>query len=182
MSAPPASIATSSHPKLHWSPVEASWIVSGSLIILAVLPHQVPAVGRAILQSWVGGLAFAGLSLWVAAQKRVLGTAMLILLVGVIVDGYLFPKESKGSEGFWNQQASIQKDRVAESQINPFRWFEEQVLQIAPKSVQVRSDNPDLLFDKVTSANRGARWLDERELGENPRAVQARMEGGDEDP
>lgn len=180
MSAPPASIATSSHPKLHWSPVEASWIVSGSLIILAVLPHQVPAVGRAILQSWVGGLAFAGLSLWVAAQKRVLGTAMLILLVGVIVDGYLF--HPKGSEGFWNQQASIQKDRVAESQINPFRWFEEQVLQIAPKSVQVRSDNPDLLFDKVTSANRGARWLDERELGENPRAVQARMEGGDEDP
>ena len=134
--------------------------------------------GRAILQTWVGALAFAGLSLWVGAQKRVLGTAMLIMLVGVLVDGYLFGKKAtKTHEGFWTQQASIQKDMTSSSS-----WFEETVLQIKPKAVQVRSENPDLLFDKVTSANRAARWFDERELGENPRAVQARMDGGDEDP
>ena len=179
MSAPPSSIATSSHPRLHWSPVEASWIVSVGLVILAVLPHQIPVFGRAILQSWVGSVAFAGLSLWVGAQKRVLGTAMLILLVGVLVDGYLFGP--RVHERFWSQQASIQKDEVALSS-DPFKWFEETVLEIKPKYVQVRSDNPDLLFDKVTSANRAARWFDEREIGENPRAVQARMEGGDEDP
>lgn len=156
--------------KLRWVPMEPSWILSIGLIILAVLPHQIPAVGRETLQSWVGGVAFAGLSCWVFTQSPVLGSAMILLLVGILADGW---RTSRGLEGFHSTvtTSSLQKDRVTHKK---HRWFEEEVLMEEPSVIQEKTEDPGLLFDRVTSSDRSGQWLDEEQLGEHPIAIQDR--------
>jgi len=162
--------------KLQWVPMEPSWIVSIGLILLAVLPHQIPTVGREALQSWVGGLAFAGLSFWVTTQSPVLGVAMLLLLVGIIADGWRGAKGLK--EGFHSTitTSTLQKDHVTTSgrDKKQHRWFEEEVLMEEPSMIQDKSEDPGLLFDRVTASDRSNRWFDEEQLGEYPVAIQER--------
>ena len=155
-------------PRLHWIPVEPSWIVAAGLIILAALPHKVPATGRYILRHPVGAVLFAGLSIAVTMKVPVLGVAMLLFLAGV-----WFMRTSR-VETF--TPTVLNKDQVQtsvkkSSQRARNRWFEEEVLSEDPLAVQERTDNPTLTYDEVEGSGQ---WWAEEVLDETPLAIQER--------
>jgi len=154
-----------SPPRLHWIPVEPSWIVAAGLIILAALPHKVPATGRYILRHPVGAVLFAGLSIAVTMKVPVLGVAMLLFLAGV------WFMRSDRAEAF--TPTVLNKDQVQPSVKIPrrSRWFEEEVLSEDPHAVQERTDSPTLTYDKVEGSNK---WWAEDVLDETPLAIQER--------
>jgi len=154
MSAPPMP------PQLHWSPVEPSWIVSAALIVLAVLPHKIPAVGRHVLEHPIGSLLFAALSAFVAWQIPVLGAAMLIFLAGVVLHARPITKKEHFSASNLNNEKVQKSERK--------RWHDEEVLMEEPEAIQVKTEDPVLQYDKVTDEE-AARWLDEDVLNETPR-------------
>ena len=150
--------ATPSPPRLHWSPVAPSWIVSGALVVLAVLPHQVPRAGRRFLRHPVGTLLFAALSAFVAWKKPVLGMALFIFLAGIVISG------NQTNEPF---AVKINNDRVKK----PHRWFEEEIMSEEPHGIQERTENPVLNYDEV-SESESEPWYGERVLDERPQAIQ----------
>ena len=152
-------------PRLHWSPVEPSWIVSVGLIVLAVLPHQIPESGRHILQHPVGSLLFAALSAWVAWKAPVLGAAMFIFLTGVI----LHSKPTR--EPF--AAIHLNKESVPK---NSRKWLGEELMSEDPHAIQERTDNPTLNYDEV-SEHESAPWHGEGALNEQPHAIQERPVG-----
>jgi hypothetical protein len=152
MQAPPSPI------RLHWIPVEPSWLVAGGLVLLGSLPHQVPAAGRRMLCSPVSALLFAAFSAWVAWRAPVLGAAMFILLAGVVIAG---PRE----EPFAAQ--TLNKDAVSKKQ----RWFVENTMGEKPSGIQDRTEGPALTFDDVDHPHT---WEVERVMDEHPVAIQER--------
>jgi len=154
ISAPPAH-------RLHWIPVEPSWLVSVCIIVLAVLPHQLPRTITQGLQSRLGGILFAALSLFIFWNKPVLGTALLLLLAAVRSASYL--------EGFV-ASPTMTKDMVTQSK----RWLVEEVMNEDPHGIQERTDGPGLLYDTVKGPHR---WDSEEELGEYPEGIQDRPVG-----
>jgi len=154
-------ISVASAHRLHWIPVEPSWLVSVCIIVLAVLPHQLPRSLTQGLQSHLGGLIFAALSLFIFWKKPVLGTALLLLLAAVRSASYL--------EGFV-ASPTITKDTVTKSK----RWLVEEVMDEDPHGIQERTDGPGLLFDTVKGNHR---WGAEEELGEYPEGIQDRPVG-----
>lgn len=144
--------------RLHWSPVEPSWIVSAGLVVLAVLPHQVPPSGRRVLEHPLGGLLFAALSAYVAWRIPVLGAAMFIFLAGIVL--HPRPKEPFTA-------MILNKDPVQRRH----RWMNEEVLNEDPHGVQERTENPVLNFDEVMD-DQVQQWHGEQELGEHPHAIQ----------
>ena len=155
-------------PRLHWSPVEPSWIVGLGLVVLGVLPHQVPHHGRRVLQNPVGGLVFAALSVYVASKHPVLGAAMLIFLAGLVFDGF------RRQEGF--TATTLNKERVKQNN----RWLGEELLSETPVGVQDNTFTSVLNYDKVSTKHR---WGEEDTLDVKPEAVQtiAEVDAGDFD-
>ena len=153
-------------PRLHWSPVEPSWIVSMGLITLAVLPHQIPESGRRTLEHPIGSLLFAALSVWVVWKKPVLGAAMLIFLTGVVLHAHPATKEPFAA-------IKLSKDHV---QKPARRWLGEEILSEDPHAIQERTENPTLNYDKVTDQE-SEQWHDERVLDEHPYAIQDKAVG-----
>lgn len=151
--------------RLHWSPVEPSWIVSVGLIILAVLPHKLPPVGIAALRHPAGALVFAVLSTYVAWTVPVLGAAMFIFLAGVL----LHTKEER--EPF--AAAILNKDRV---QHKKHRWLDEEVLHEDPRGIQEKTENPVLNYDEVMDYE-AEPWYGEGVLDEQPHAIQEKPVG-----
>jgi hypothetical protein len=146
--------------KLHWIPVEPSWVISAGLIILAALPHQIPAYIRAFLMSSAGALLYAAVAVWVLYKKPVLGVAMLLLIIGMHLT-------NKWGEGFI--APVLNKDKVSQK---PRRWFSEEVMSEEPHMIQERTDDPAMTYDEVSLEEAGARWHSESTLEEHPMAIQ----------
>jgi hypothetical protein len=154
-------------PRLHWSPVEPSWIVSTCLIVLAVLPHKIPPVGRHVLEHPIGSLVFASLSAFVAWHIPVLGAAMFIFLAGILLHRRSFKKE-----GFAASNLNNEKVQKKERQ----RWHDELVMMEEPEAVQVKTGDPVLQYDKVTDEE-SAPWFGEGILNERPQGIQDKPVG-----
>lgn len=148
--------------KLHWIPVEPSWIISAALVILAALPHQIPHYIRSFLISSVGGLLYGAASIWVLYKKPILGVAMLLLIIGLRLT-------YAGKEGFISPV--INKDTVTR---DTRRWFSEEIMSEEPHAIQERTDDPAMLYDEVSLEEAAARWLSESTLEEHPVAIQER--------
>jgi hypothetical protein len=157
MQAPPAAPI-----KLHWIPVEPSWVISVALVILAALPHQIPSYIRVFLLSSAGALLYATAAIWTLYKKPVLGLAMLLLIVGLRLS-------NTGAEGFI--APVINKDKVSQK---PRRWFAEEVMSEEPHMIQERTDDPAMTYDEVSLEEAGARWHSESTLEEHPAAIQER--------
>jgi hypothetical protein len=128
--------------RLHWIPVEPSWLVSAGLVVLAVLPHQVPATFRRAIKAPLGAMLFAAATAWVWMLKPVLGIAMAIFLAAIVIyetssaaGGYepsLLEKrwaESRHTsymEHFSNSTPTLVRDHV---QKNAHRWYQEVAMQ-----------------------------------------------------
>jgi hypothetical protein len=147
--------------RIHWIPVEPSWLVSVCIVILAVLPHQLPRSLTRGLQSNIGGLLFAAGSLFIFWTKPVLGTALLLLLAAIRSASYL--------EGFV-ATPTITKDAVAK----PTKWLVEEVMDEDPHGIQERTEGPGILFDAVKP---NQRWGSEEALDEYPEGIQDRPVG-----
>ena len=153
----------------HLMPIEPSWFVAIGLIILACLPHQIPSLGRQMLQHPIGLLLFAILTIYIGMKAPVLGAAMAIFLVGInlatptaVMEGF-----RPVVEGF--MPTVLNKDVVeTNAQHSKKRWLAEEMLFEVPEAVQEKSDHTYLSYDAVT----GDQWAVETTLGENPLAVQ----------
>jgi len=146
--------------RLHWSPVEPSWIVSGGLVLLAVLPHQVPVAGRGVLRHPVGALLFTAVAAFVFWKTPVLGVAMLLFLAGVI----LMPSHEPFAA------TNLNKDKVTQKQN---RWYQEEVLSEDPHGIQDLAED-NLTYDEVTRQD-STPWQDEATLGVKPLAIQEKV-------
>jgi len=147
--------------RLHWIPVEPSWLVSVGIVILAVLPHQLPRSMTRGLQSNLGGILFAAGSLFIFWKKPVLGTALILLLASIRSANYL--------EGFM-ATPTITKDPVTK----PKKWFVEEIMDEDPHGIQERTDGPGILYDAV---KQDQRWGSEEALDEHPEGIQDRPVG-----
>jgi len=149
--------------------MEPSWIVAIGLVVLAALPHQVPRVGRRVLQHPIGAVLFAVLSGWIATKVPVLGAAMFIFLAGV----YLSAKATNAIEGF--APIVLNKDSVqkAPEHKKHNRWLNEEILSEIPDAIQERTDQTYLNYDAVTEQESG-KWTAEDILGETPIGIQER--------
>jgi len=145
--------------RLHWIPVNPSWIVSAGLIVLAVLPHKIPEGIRGMLSHTTTRLLFGAAAIYVWMLAPVLGTAMLILLVGVAV----VPRPSV--EPFTT--INLNHDRVKDKRSH---WLVEDTLAEEPYGIQDRTGETNLNFDEVS--DKKANWHVERMLGEHPIAIQ----------
>jgi len=156
MQAPPPQPA-----RLHWIPVPPSWVVAAGLVLLAVLPHQVPATGRRILGNPIVailGIAGAGWLFW--RHHPVLGMALLMFLTAMFI-------QANTVEGF--SAPILNKDKVTQRR----RWLGEEILSEEPHAVQERTDNPAITYDKV-EAEEATPWFDETALNRTPEAIQER--------
>ena len=169
--------------RLHWIPVDPSWLVSAGLVVLAVLPHQMPATFRRAMRAPLGAVLFAAAAVWVWTMKPVLGIAMAIFLAAIIIYetssaavGYepsLLEKRlaeshhSMLTEGF-NSAPSLVRDHV---QNNAHRWYQEVAMQEKPKVIQERTGVGRINVDTVTEHD-ATPWYDEPEGA--PHAIQER--------
>jgi hypothetical protein len=143
----------------HWIPVHPSWLVATGLILLGALPHQVPAAGRRFLQNPMGGIAFAGISAWVAWRSPVLGVAMFLFLAGVWISAPM-------REGFVSPV--LNKDSVNRRRL----WHSEEIMTEMPEMIQELTTGPGFLKDVVDT--QAHKWEVETTLEENPVGIQDR--------
>ena len=149
-------------PRLHWAPVEPSWIVSVGLIVLAVLPHQIPKIGREVMNHPIGRLLFSAVSAAVAYMKPVLGAAMYICMAGIILH------ESSGIPTFTETFAATNLNKDIVNMKERRRWFDEEVLSENPKAIQEKTENPTMSYDEIVDHD-AEPWHNENEV---PRAIQ----------
>ena len=140
--------------------MEPSWVISVALVILAALPHQIPAYIRFFLMSSAGSLLYGVAAVWVLYKKPHLGIAMLLLIVGLRLT-------QNNREGFI--APVINKDKVSQK---PRRWFSEEVMSEEPHMIQERTDDPAMTYDEISLEEAGARWYSESALEEHPTAIQ----------
>lgn len=152
-------------PRMHWAPVEPSWIVSLGVIVLAVLPHQIPRAGREAINHPIGRLLFAAFAAAVWYVKPVLGISLLIMLAGIILH-----VSSPTVEPF--AATNLNKERVQISH----KWFDEEVLREEPRAIQERTENPVMSYDEVVDHDTNI-WHSERTLHEQPKAIQDKAVG-----
>jgi len=152
---------------LHWIPVEPSWIVSLGLVVLAVLPHQIPVAGRRVLKNWIGSIAFAAISVWVFTRVPPLGIAMVMLLFGIHM--------ASDVESF--AAPVLNKDPVTKQQKK--RWLPEELFSEDPHGIQDRTEGPELRYDTVDHEK--DHWFVEDTLNEHPEAIQERPVSDDID-
>ncbi len=157
--------------RLHWSPVEPSWIVAIGLILLAVLPHQIPRMGRSILRHPAGALAFAVIAAFVAYNVPVLGAALFLFLAAVLLAA------APTTEYF--APMVLNKEEVDTKQKRQ-RWLNEEILSELPDAIQEKSDSTYLNYDKVTEQESG-QWAAEDMLDEHPVGIQDRTISTDPD-
>lgn len=158
MQAPPSAT------RPHWIPVNPSWIVSAGLVLLGVLPHQIPHAGRQLLHNGLGAIAFAAAAAWVTTKVPVLGIAMLIMLAGVWFHG----PRLQTTEAF----ATLNKDEVKRRKY----WHVEKTLKEKPKGIQERTMGPAIHLDEIPDHDH--RWEVEYALEEHPTAIQDRPVSG----
>lgn len=158
-SAPP------SPPRLHWIPVEPSWLVSLAIVLLAVLPHQIPRTLLVTLRHPLGAALIlavaAAIGIWY--KKPVLAISLVLLVAAVQI-------RARFTEGF--AAPILVKDRTS---AKDSRWFAEETLNEDPHGVQERTEEGGFLFDEVQHPNKP--WFVEASLEEHPIAIQERPVG-----
>jgi|LauGreDrversion4_1035100.scaffolds.fasta_scaffold07372_7 hypothetical protein len=138
--------------KLHWFPIEPTWIVALIIVILAALPHQLPIPLSFGLRTTFGRLIgfFGSLVLWY--YKPILGTACLFLLVTTnmseYVEGFVITKDKIRKSGTWSNEIEA-PDAIQERSVDDIinsdevqgdhRWGNEIIDDIHPESIQERS-------------------------------------------
>ena len=158
-------------PRMHWSPVEPSWIVSLGVIVLAVLPHQIPRAGREAIQHPIGRLLFAAFSAVIWYVKPVLGMSLLIMMAGILLHA------PSAVEPF--AATNLNKERVQPVSgpgSGVHKWFDEYVLREEPRAIQERTENPVMSYDEVVDDDTNI-WHSERILHEQPKAIQEKAVG-----
>ena len=130
------------------------------LILLAALPHQLPAIVHRGLYSMMGSIVFASAAVWTFTQIPHLGVAMFILLAGVWIRPRAF-------EGF--AAPVLNKDRVTTKK----RWFEEEVMMEDPHQIQDKTEGPMLNLDEVGHDD-ASPWHAEDVFDEHPTGIQDR--------
>ena len=159
-------------PRLHWSPVEPSWLVAIVLILLAALPHQLPRHVHRVLRHPAG----AALLLAVAAavgvwyKKPVLAIALLLLVAAVQIRARTHPLEGFAAPILVKDRSS-QKDKTG-------RWFVEETQNEDPHGTQERTEEGGFLYDEVQQPAKP--WFVESTLDEHPQAIQERPIGSSE--
>jgi hypothetical protein len=157
--------------RLHWIPIAPSWIVSGGLVLLASMPHKIPATGRAFLTNPLGLLIALAGAAWLFTKHAVLGVATGLMIASVWLH--------RAVEGFANPPILI-KDRVKPKS---GKWFQESVLQEEPVGIQDRTEENTFLQDEVSPDERAVRWYDEDALDQHPIGIQERgVTDTDRDP
>lgn len=146
--------------RLHWIPVEPSWIVAMGMILLAVLPHQVPLSFRKAVHNKIVFLCLVGIAGWLYTKVPVLGTAMMIMIAGI--------RMAKIKEHFAPQ--TLIQDKVHKKKKV---WFEEEVMSEDPHTIQERTDSPGLIRDHVTEQD-AKPWFGESALDEHTTEIQER--------
>lgn len=158
MQAPPPSPI-----RLHWIPVPPSWLVAAGLVLLAALPHQVPAAGRRALQNPLSAAAIAAIAAWIAWRGyHVLAAAIILLIAGVWICG-----PNGGREAF--VAPILNKDHVKRER---HRWLSEEIMSEEPTLIQERTEGPALVEDEVHDTTH--RWEIEQAMEEHPVAIQDR--------
>jgi hypothetical protein len=158
--------------RLHWIPVDPSWVVSIGLVLLAVLPHQVPMTFRHAMRAPLGAILFGAATVWVWTMKPVLGIAMGVFLAAMVIyegrhgmrEGFRTSAKADSSlflshgirEGF-NATPTLIRDRVPK---NSHRWFQEIVMQEKPSVIQERTESGRITVDSVTEHD-ATPWHDE---------------------
>lgn len=155
--------------RLHWIPIPPSWLVAAGIVLLAVLPHQIPLAGRRLLHSGPGAAMFAVAAGWVTWKSPILGIAMFMLLAGIWFHG----PPLRGTEGFVGGPSTLNKDRVKK---DAHRWLSEEVLHEQPKGIQDRTESPAIHLDEIPDHEH--RWEVEHALDENPVGIQDRPVAG----
>ena len=143
--------------RLQWIPVSPSWLVSAGIVLLAVLPHQMPQVWHRLMMNTVVRVMFAAASAFVWMKAPVLGTAMFILLFSMIV--------MPVSESFTIM--NLNRDRVKQGRSN---WLNEDIMSEDPHGIQDRTEETNLNYDKVDEHH--SVWHSENVMGEQPTAIQ----------
>lgn len=129
------------------------------MILLAVLPHQVPLSFRKAVHSHIGIVCLLSIAVWIFTRSPVLGMALFILISGI--------RMAKLTESFAPQtliQDKIQKKKV---------WFGEEVMSEDPHTIQERTDSPGLIRDQVTDQD-AKPWFGEEALEEHTTEIQER--------
>jgi hypothetical protein len=147
--------------RLHWIPVEPSWLVSGGLAVLAVMPHQIPLAARQTIRNPVGAILAITLAAWLARQSPVLATAMLLLIAGV----WTMPA---AAEPFVSSTV-LNKDAVNAKR----RWLSELTMSEEPAVIQERTDAPAIMKDDV-GHEEAKPWFGESVMDERPASIQER--------
>lgn len=162
--------------RLHWSPVEPSWLVAAGLAILTVLPHQIPAPFRKFLRSSIGALLFLALAIFVSGFTPVLGVAMFLLMVSVRLQGPRVEGFAPGSQGLAARAMhegfyapTLVQDAVRERKQ---RWQNEEIMSEDPHAIQERTDSPGIIVDTVSEPAK--RWFSEEIMEETPLGIQDR--------
>ena len=147
--------------RLHWIPVAPSWLIAGGIVLLAAMPHKVPAAFRSLTATPLGSAALLGLSAWIWTLKPVLGIALALLTASLYI--------RSRHEGFLSAPVLI-KDRVRKD--GP-KWIGEELMSEDPHTIQERTEEPNLLVDEV-SGEETRPWFAESSLGESSEAIQER--------
>lgn len=139
--------------------------MSAGLIVLAVLPHQVPSAFRRAMHAPLGAVLFAAATAWVWMLKPVLGTAMAIFLAAIVM---YQSRHASYMESFTNSTPALVRDHV---QKNAHRWYQEVAMQEKPKVIQERTGGGRIQVDTVLESD-ATPWHDEPEGA--PIAIQER--------
>lgn len=175
------------------------WFVSIAIVLFAALPNKIPF--RSTLQTTIGLLVLAGVTVGAAYVEPVLGAACAIFLADLIMTA---PVERFAvSEGFVASQymaksltqsttepfatcgasGSTQRNGFAVSEgfeasnlskdrvSKGWRWLDERTLGEDTRSIDTRTEDPTLTKDFVQGRHR---WGDEEVLGENIEAIEER--------
>lgn len=148
----------------HLIPVNPSWVFSGALLVLAVLPHQVPSLLRVFLHSWFGLSIGFGIAFWLFAylKQHILAVSFFMFISAHFINSF-FPERFRGSR---SKQENLNKDSLQ----NKKKWFDEETMMEEPTAIQERTDSDNLLFDKIYSSSKD----EEETFEEYPIAIQER--------
>jgi hypothetical protein len=155
--------------KLHWIPIQPSWIVAGAIILLAAMPQKLSVQTRTLVASPMGLIVVVVLAGWIWTMSPTLGIALILLIASIYIRSHV--------EGFMSAPVLI-KDRVRKE--SP-KWLGEEIMSEDPHGIQERTEEPNLLLDEVGDDAEAHPWFVEDTLGETTQAIQERPVGIERD-
>ena len=147
-------------PRLHWMPVNPSWLVAAGICVGAALPQNIPAAFRRFIVHPIGAVALFIVAGWLMSGPSPVLAVSLLLLFGSV--------SLIRTEPF--QAVILNKDKIADK---GQRWLSEEILHEEPEGIQERTEEPQLLLNRVTPDEQHP-WESETTLNEHTSAIQER--------